>query len=69
MSDHEEPKKVLVLPTRRKGEHSNMFRECRIISNHYLVELKDINIITIFSVKYEPFIPHDNSQLRNKLLK
>jgi hypothetical protein len=64
-----ERRPLVNLPSRRKGTHSDSFKSTRIISNHYYVELKQIDQISIFSVKYDPFIPHDNSQLRNTLLK
>lgn len=63
-----ERKPMVKLPARRKGPHSDRFNTTRVISNHYFVELRQIDLITIFSVKYDPFIPHDNTHLRNELL-
>ena len=39
-----------------------------MVANHYILEAKKMEKIVIFSVKFTPFIPDDNSRLRNQLL-
>lgn len=56
------------LPKRIRGDHSKNFRKIKVLSNHYFLEVKKMEKIVIFSIKYTPFIPDDNSKLRNQLL-
>lgn len=53
------------LPLRVCGLHSSTFARANIVSNHYFVELKAIEKIVIFSVRFTPMIAADNSKLRN----
>jgi hypothetical protein len=56
------------LPTRIRGDHAKNFRKIKVISNHYYLEVQKMDKIVIFSVRYTPFIPDDNSRLRMELL-
>jgi hypothetical protein len=40
----------------------------KVLSNHYYLSIKKMEKIVIFSIKYTPFIPDDNSRLRMQLL-
>jgi hypothetical protein len=65
----ESPQRQLApLPNRVRGPHSGTFASATIYSNHYFVELKSIEKIVIFSVRFSPMIPHDNTKLRNELI-
>lgn len=56
------------LPRRNRGNHSSNFRKIKVVSNHYLLDAKTPDKIVIFSIKFSPFIPDDNSKLRRQLL-
>lgn len=56
------------LPNRNRGNHSSNFRKIKVVSNHYHLDTKKMEKIVIFSVKFTPFIPDDNSKLRRQLL-
>jgi hypothetical protein len=45
------------LPRRIRGTHANNFRKVKIISNHYHLDVRKMEKIVIFSVKFSPFIP------------
>ncbi len=63
-----EPVPLLVLPTRNRGKHTEKFKANPVITNFFRVSAKPIEKIFIFSVKFFPQIPSDNSHLRMKLL-
>lgn len=53
-----------------RGSHTNTFRTIRTTSNHYFVAVKDnIKNIFIYSVRFTPQIPSDNSKLRMEILR
>ncbi len=64
MSDKEEAKieeakieGLISLPMRIRGNHSNKFRSIKVISNHYYLSVKKAEKLTIFSVRFTPYIP------------
>lgn len=59
---------LLQLPRRVKGPHMDNFKKVRIVANHYYLEAKKMEKIVIFSVKFTPTIPDDNSKLRRQIL-
>lgn len=61
---------AITLPPRVRGNHTTTFKNFRITSNHYYVAVKEtIKNIYIYSVKFSPQIPSDNTKLRMDILK
>jgi hypothetical protein len=59
---------LLQLPRRVRGTHIGKFRKVKVVANHYYLDAKKMDKIVIFSVKFTPSIPDDNSKLRRQLL-
>jgi hypothetical protein len=68
MTEPAQQSTLLELPKRVSGSHSNKFATIKILTNHCYVTVKDIQQIFIYSVKFTPMIPFDNTDLRMKLL-
>ena len=60
--------KVSLLPKRPRGSYHNNFKSINVVTNHFPVNVKDFELIHIFSVHYTPKIPLDNTTLRRRLL-
>jgi hypothetical protein len=56
---------ILSLPERNRGKHTQKFKVLSITTNHFQVSVKEnLKQIFIFSVKFDPRIPSDNTKLR-----
>ena len=68
MSIQPEHSTLVLLPPRVRGIQTSKFKPIKLITNHYFVSMQPMKKIFIFSVRFNPFIPQDNTHLRTKLL-
>lgn len=59
---------ITQLPVRVRGRHSSNFKKARIVANHYYLDVEKVEKVVIFSAKFTPFIPSDNTKLRRQIL-
>ena len=59
---------MLQLPKRPRGSYVDKFRSLKICTNHFHVEVDNIEEIHIYSIFYTPMIPYDDVALRRQIL-
>ena len=61
--------KLVDLPKRIRGNYENKFKTVEIESNHYYVNLENLETIFTYKLGFNPQISQDNKPLRMSILK
>lgn len=58
---------IAKLPTRPKGTYQNKFKQRELASNHFKVNLSNLENIYLYRVNFEPKLDEEDRTRRNKI--